>query len=42
MIGHLIQRQTIDVPCTIEIENTFESLHAHVNLDGNLPIHAGR
>jgi hypothetical protein len=41
MIGHLIQRRTIDVPCTIEIENTFESLHAHVNLDGNLPIHPG-
>jgi hypothetical protein len=41
MIGHLISRETIDVPCTIEIENTFESLHAHVNLDGNLPIQPG-
>lgn len=41
MIGHLIQRETIDVPCTIEIENTFESLHAHVDLDGNIPINPG-
>jgi len=31
----------IDVGCTIEIENTFESLHAHVNLDGDLEIEPG-
>ncbi|CAA2141227.1 hypothetical protein [Hyphomicrobium sp. ghe19] len=37
----LRNRETIDVPCTIEIENTFESLHAHVNLDGNLEMNAG-
>jgi hypothetical protein len=36
-----LQRQRIDVPCTIDIENTFESLHAYVELDGNLPIHPG-
>ena len=24
----------IDVPCTIEIEHTWESLHAHVELEG--------
>jgi len=36
-----IQRQRIDVPCTIDIENTFDSLHAYVELDGNLPIHPG-
>jgi hypothetical protein len=34
-------RQQLDVPCTIEIENTFESLHAHVELDGGLLINAG-
>ncbi len=28
------------MPCTIDIENTFESLHAYVELDGNLPINA--
>jgi hypothetical protein len=30
-----------DVGCTIEIENTFESLHAHVELDGDIEIHPG-
>lgn len=30
-----------DVPCTIEIQNTFESLHAHVVLDGDPPIYPG-
>lgn len=30
-----------DVGCTIEIENTFESLHAHVELDGNIEIQPG-
>ena len=34
-------REKIDVPCTIEIENTFESLHAHVELDGGLIVNAG-
>lgn len=38
MIGNLIApRERFDVPCTIEIENTFESLHAHVDLDGAMP-----
>ena len=41
MIGHFLQRETIDVPCTIEIENTLESLHAHVELDGGLQMNAG-
>jgi hypothetical protein len=34
-------RRKIDVPCTIEIENTFERLAACVDLDGNLPIYPG-
>jgi hypothetical protein len=29
------------VNCTIEIENTFESLHAHVDLHGTKPVEAG-
>ncbi|MEQ8602259.1 MAG: hypothetical protein RIB45_02985 [Marivibrio sp.] len=33
--------EQFDVPCTIEIQNTFESLHAHVVLDGDPPIHPG-
>lgn len=27
-------RRVLDVPCTIEIEHTAASLHAHVDLDG--------
>ncbi len=27
-------RQRIEVPCTVEIEQTAESLHAHVDLEG--------
>lgn len=35
MIENLrLSRERLDVPCTIEIENTWESLHAHVELDG--------
>jgi flagellar basal body rod protein FlgF len=34
-------RRVFDVPCTIEIENTFESLHAHVDLDGDVAIGPG-
>jgi hypothetical protein len=30
-----------EVGCTIEIENTFESLHAHVELDGDIAIEPG-
>ncbi len=38
MIG---SRERFDVGCTIEVENTFESLHAHVELDGDVEIEAG-
>ena len=37
----LFRRDTFIVPCTIEIENTFESLHAHVDLDGDVEIGPG-
>ncbi|MFA5955571.1 hypothetical protein [Hyphomicrobium sp.] len=40
-INFLMGRETIEVPCTIEIENTFQSLHAHVDLDGDLAMNAG-
>ncbi|MEQ1670041.1 MAG: hypothetical protein ABL893_04200 [Hyphomicrobium sp.] len=35
------RRTRATVPCTIEIENTFESLHAHVELHGAAPVDAG-
>lgn len=41
MIPGLMPRKTFDVPCTIEIEKTPRSLHAHVVLDGDVIIHPG-
>ena len=34
-------RQSFDVPCTVEIEQTSETLHAHVVLDGDIQIQPG-
>lgn len=35
MLGSLgLARRRFDVPCTIEVEHSWESLHAHVELDG--------
>ena len=34
-------RKSFDVPCTIEIEQTSETLHAHVVLDGDIEIKPG-
>jgi hypothetical protein len=33
--------KSFDVPCTIEIEQTSETLHAHVVLDGDIQIQPG-
>lgn len=41
MSQSLITRQKIDVPCTVEIENTFDSLSAHVELHGDIKVEAG-
>jgi uncharacterized Zn finger protein len=37
----LTGRRQIDVPCTIEVSHTHESLHAHVKLEGGLTINPG-
>jgi len=34
-------RERIDIGCTIEVEHSFDSLHAHVELDGNPAVHPG-
>jgi len=34
-------KATFDVPCTIDIENTVESLHAYVELEGDVQIGPG-
>lgn len=33
--------RTFDIGCTIHVSHTFESLHAHVELDDNIPIFPG-
>ena len=33
-LGRKFLRETIEVPCTIEVVHTWESLRAHVELDG--------
>lgn len=40
-LAQLLGRRTIDVPCTIEIEQTPESLHAHVDLKTDVEIAPG-
>jgi hypothetical protein len=41
MKARLFTRTAFEVPCTIEVENTFDSLHAHVELDGDVAIEPG-
>lgn len=33
--------RSFDIPCQIEVEQTEEHFHAHVELDGDLPIQPG-
>jgi uncharacterized Zn finger protein len=37
----LFTRRRFDVPCTVEVSHTFDSLHAHVELDGDVKIEPG-
>ncbi len=37
----MLRRRIFDVPCTVEVSHTFESLHAHVILDGDIKIEPG-
>lgn len=43
MIGNLLNagKRQFDVACTIKVQNTWESLHAHVELDGDVKIQPG-
>lgn len=40
-ISSLIFRHRQDVPCTVEINNTFEQLGAHVRFDGGVTVEPG-
>ncbi|MEM6680657.1 MAG: hypothetical protein AAF607_00290 [Pseudomonadota bacterium] len=33
--------KTLEVDCTVEVQNTFESLHAHVRFDGGVTVNPG-
>jgi hypothetical protein len=37
----LFARETWETGCTIAVEHTADALHAHVELDGNVPIGPG-
>lgn len=34
MLERILGRQRLDVPCTVDIEHSFDSLHAYVDLEG--------
>lgn len=36
-----LAKRRFDVDCTVEVQNTFESLHAHLQLDGDVAMHPG-
>ena len=40
-LGSLFGAGSVEVTCTLEVENTFEALHAHVRLDGGVVVHPG-
>lgn len=37
----IFTKKTEDVPCTVEVSHTFESLHAHVRFDDGSVVHPG-
>jgi mannose-6-phosphate isomerase class I len=41
MIAALFGRREVEVPCTVEVANTFDSLHAHVDLAREYDINPG-
>jgi hypothetical protein len=41
MIGSLMGGERREVPCTVEVEKTWESLHAHVELNADIRISPG-
>lgn len=38
---NLFSRESFDVGCTVDVQNTFDSLHAYVELDGDIAIKPG-
>jgi|GEM_PF-126446 len=40
-LSGLFRRTRFDIGCTVDIQHTFESLHAHVELDHDVPLRPG-
>ncbi len=40
-LGSLFGPRSVEVTCTLEVQNTFEALHAHVRLDGGIVVNPG-
>jgi len=38
---NMFSRESFDVGCTVDVQNTFDSLHAYVELDGDMAIEPG-
>jgi hypothetical protein len=38
---NLLRRRVFDTGCTVDVSHTFESLHAHVDLDGGIQMEPG-
>jgi hypothetical protein len=41
VIGRLFAPREVEVPCTVEVANTFDSLHAHVDLAREYDLNPG-
>lgn len=41
MIDRFLKKKAVEVCCTVEVSNTFESLHAHVRFDGGVTVEPG-
>ncbi len=39
--GGLLTRRSFEVPCTVHVSHTFDSLHAHVELVGDVRVNPG-
>ncbi|MBO0905404.1 hypothetical protein [Jiella sonneratiae] len=41
MIERMLGKRSEEVGCTVEVSNTFDSLHAHVRFDGGVTVEPG-
>jgi len=39
--AHLWKRDYAEVPCVVDVENTFDNMYAHVDLKANQPVGPG-